>query len=63
MFKDMITFLGLDYRDALLTILYLVVKRISIPKIDKIILSCRNKRKELTVTEGRTVGQTDPSYV
>ena len=32
-FKDKLTFLGLDYRDALLITLYLVVVGISIPKI------------------------------
>ena len=30
LFKDILTFLGLDYRDASLTKLYLVVKGISI---------------------------------
>ena len=33
MFKDILTFLGLDYRDASLIKLYFVVLRISIPKI------------------------------
>ena len=33
LFKDIVTFLGLDYRDALLITLYLVVIGISIPKI------------------------------
>ena len=33
LFKDTLTFLGLDYRDALLITLYLVVIGISIPKI------------------------------
>ena len=33
MFKDILTFSGLDYRDAPLLILYFVVLGISIPKI------------------------------
>ena len=33
LFKDILTFLGLDYRVALLIILYFVVPGISIPKI------------------------------
>ena len=33
MFKDIITFLGLDYRVASLRLLYFVVPGISIPKI------------------------------
>jgi hypothetical protein len=33
MFKDILTFLGLDYRDASLLKLYFVVLGISIPKI------------------------------
>ena len=33
MFKDILIFLGLDYRDASLITLYLVVIGISIPKI------------------------------
>ena len=33
LFKDILTFLGVDYRDALLIILYLFVIGISIPKI------------------------------
>ena len=36
MFKDILTFLGLDYRDAPFIILYLAVLRISIPKIEKL---------------------------
>ena len=36
MFKDILTFLGLDYRDALLITLYFVVVGISIPKIKTI---------------------------
>ena len=36
MFKDILTFLGLDYRDASLMTLYFVVLRISIPKIRSI---------------------------
>ena len=35
-FKGILTFLGLDYRDALLTKLYFVVLGISIPKIKSI---------------------------
>ena len=33
LFKDILTFLALDYIDALLIILYLIVIRISTPKI------------------------------
>ena len=33
MFMDILTFLGIDYRVALLTILYFVVPGFSIPKI------------------------------
>ena len=36
LFKDILTFWGLDYRDASLTILYLIVLGISIPKIRSI---------------------------
>ena len=36
MFKDIITFLGLDYRDALLITLFFVVLVISITKIKQI---------------------------
>ena len=36
MFKNIFTFLGLDYRDALLKTLYFVVLVISIPKIKSI---------------------------
>ena len=36
MFKDILTFLGLDYRDALLIILYLIVTGISTLKIRSI---------------------------
>ena len=36
MFKDLLTFLGLDYRVASLIILYLVVPGIIIPKIRSI---------------------------
>ena len=36
MFKDISTFLGLDYRDASLMKLYFVVQGISIPKIRSI---------------------------
>ena len=32
-FKDILTFLGLDYRDVSLKILYLIVIVISLPKI------------------------------
>ena len=35
LFKDMFTFLGLDYKDASLMTLYLVVIGINIPKSDK----------------------------
>ena len=35
LFKDILTFLRLDYRDALLITLYLVVIGISIPKSDE----------------------------
>ena len=35
-FKDILTFLGLDYRDALLITSYFVVLGISIPKIKSI---------------------------
>ena len=36
LFKDILTFLGLDYRDTLLIALYFVVLGISIPKIRSI---------------------------
>ena len=36
LFKDILTFLGLDYRDTTLTILYLFVMGISTPKIKSI---------------------------
>ena len=36
LFKDIVTFLGLDYRNALLVILYLIVIGISSPKIRSI---------------------------
>ena len=36
LFKNILTFLGLDYRDASLITLYLVVIGISIPKIKRI---------------------------
>ena len=36
MFKDILTFLGLEYRDALLITLYFVVLGISMPKIRSI---------------------------
>ena len=35
MFKDILTFLGLDYKDASLITLYLVVKGISIKKSEE----------------------------
>ena len=35
LFKDILTFLALDYRVASLIILYLIVLRISIPKSDQ----------------------------
>ena len=37
MFKDIMTFLGLNYRDTSLKILYFVVLAISIPKIRSIL--------------------------
>ena len=37
MFKDILTFLGLDYRDGLLKTLYIVVLGISIPIIRSIV--------------------------
>ena len=41
--KDILTFLGLDYRDTLLITLYLVVKGISIKKsVYRIILTFKN---------------------
>ncbi len=36
MFKDILTFLGLDYRDASLIIFYLIVIGLSTPKIRSI---------------------------
>ena len=36
LFKDILTFLGLDYRDASLIIVYLIVIGISTPKIRSI---------------------------
>ena len=47
MFKDILTFLGLEYRDALLITLYFVVLGISFFKnqINRMILSNKNKKK------------------
>ena len=42
LFKDILTFLGLDYRDASLTILYLIVIGISTPKF-----TCKNVFKRV----------------
>ena len=39
LFKDILTFLGLDYRDSSLIIVDLVVIGISTPKINRIIIS------------------------
>ena len=44
LFKDILTFLGLDYRDASLTILYLIVIGISAPKF-----ICKNVFKKVKI--------------
>ena len=50
--KDILTFLGLDYRDASLLILYLVVIGISIQKnqMNRIILTYKNFNKKCNKT-------------
>ena len=60
MFKDILTFLKLDYRVPSLMILYFVVQIISIPKtrsiglLDHIKISCKKKEKKQHVKNGRT---------
>ena len=58
LFKDILTYLGLDYRDASLTTLYLVVIGISIQnQMNRMILTlkiCCQKSKNQLVINGRT---------
>ena len=53
MFKDILTCLGLDYRDASIIILYFVVPVISIPKIWLIGLLYHKKNVGKKVKNGR----------
>ncbi len=58
MFKGILTFLGLNYRDVSLITLYFVVLGIIIPIITTTILTCQINGR----TDVRTDGRTYPNY-
>ena len=49
MFKDILTLLGLEYRDAVFITLYFVVSEISIPKIRSIGVAALSKSYLTTI--------------